>query len=581
MNAKFLAVLVLTLSSVASAAPKLGLSATSVGPINTQPGQAGPTQTLQAYNLGDGNLTLTATASASWLSATVGSKTACGQAAGGCYTISIALNTAAVPAGNYTEFITVSDPNAVDAPQDIAVTVNTNGVQSSITAYITPAGNTGSSAIFPVFTTGTGVKGTVTTASGGNWLGFVNGSGGIAQAAAPWLIQVTAQPGQAAGTYTGSVVISGSSVPSENKTVAVTLNVTNAPIIELNSRPTVRLSSYVGGSAQYSFVTFNNIGIGSLSITGATGSQPFLKGSVSGNSVLITADPAGLAEGIHNGAITLSSNAANNAQVSIPVQLVVGPTGKPLILSGGVVNSANGAAEAVAGGDIVSIYGTQLAPAGTAAQNASTPLAKTLAGVQVLVGGVAAPLFYVSPGQINFQVPYTMTSATTVQVVSNGQSGNLRSLGVTGAMPRLLFFVSFIAGEYGVIVNAADGSLPLPSGTVVPGFATHPAKPGDTLVIYGIGFGPTNPVAVEGQAASGSPLQTIAGATATFGGGFSGSQATVDSAFTGLTPTAVGLYQANVVIPEDAPLGQAVPLTLRVNEVPTNSVKLAITATGK
>lgn len=581
VNAKLLSALVLTLCSVASAAPRLALSATSVGPINTQPGQAGPTQTVQAYNLGDGDLTLSATASASWLSATVGAKTSCGQGPGGCYAISIALNTASVAAGTYTEFITVSDPNAVDAPQEISVTVNTNGVQSAISAYVTPSGSIGSTAVYQVFTTGTGVKGTASTTSGGNWLTFLSGSGGIVPNAAPWLIQVAAQVGQAPGTYTGTVVITGSSVPGENKTINVTLNVTSSPIIQLNNSSTIRLSTFVGGPIQYSFITFNNVGSGSLSITGATGSQAFLKGTVSGNSVLVAADPAGLAAGVYNGAITLTSNAANNSQVSVPVQLVVGPAGRPLISSGGVVNAANGAAEAVPAGGIAAIYGIQLAPAGTSATNSSTPLAKTLGGVQVLVGGVPAPLYFVSPGQINFQLPYTITSDTTVQVVSNGQNGNLRSLKVNSAMPRLLAFASFISGNYGVIVNAADGSLTLPSGTVVPGFQTHPAKPGETIIVYGIGFGATSPAAVEGQASTSSPLQEIAGATATFGGGFGGRATTVNSGFTGLTPTAVGLYQANVTIPADTPLGPAVPLALFVNGVQTNNVYLAITATGK
>ena len=581
VNMKWAGVLLLTLSSIASAAPRLGLSATTIGTINTVPGQAGPSQTVQAYNFGDGNLSLSATSSASWLSATVGARAACGQAAGGCYPVTVALNTASLPAGAYTEFITLTDPNAIDSPQDIAVTVNTTGVPGSISAYTTASGGGGSSAIFNVFTTGTGVKGTVTTQSGGNWLTFLSGSGGIVPAASPWLIQVAAQVGQAPGTYTGTVVISGSSVASDNKTITVTYTITTAPIIQLNNTSTIRLTSYQGGGIQYSFVNFSNVGGGTLSITSATGSQKFLTGTASGSSVLVAADPAGLAPGIYSGSIAITSNAVNNAQVSVPVQLVVAAAGQPLILAGGVVNAANGAAEPVSGGDIVAIYGNQLAPTGTSATNPSTPLAKTLGGVQVLVNGTPAPLFYVSPGQINFQVPYTVNGGVTVQVVSNGQSGNIRSLNVTGAMPRLLFFVTFIQGGYGIVVNSADGSLTLPTGTNVPGFASHPAKPGDTLIVYGIGFGVTTPVAVEGQASNSSPLQSIAGATATFGGGFGGRPTSVNSAFTGLTPTAVGLYQANIPVPADTPLGPAVPLTLTVNGAISNSVVVAITATGK
>ena len=571
----------LALASAASAAPRLGLSTSAVGTINTLPGQAGPTQTVQAYNLGDGSLTLTATASASWLSATVGAKTSCTQAGGGCYAVSITLNTAPLAAGTYTEFVTLTDPNAVDSPQDIAVTVNTTGVPSAITAYTTAFGGTSSNAIFPVFTTGTGVKGTVTTNSGGNWLTFLDGKSGLISSPAPWLVQVATQSGQAPGTYTGTIAISGSSVATDNKTITVTLTVTSSPIIQLSNTSTVRLSTFQGGPTQYSFVNFNNLGGGTLAISAAVASQKFLTGTVSGNSVLVSADPTGLTPGIYNGNITITSNAANNSQISVPIQLVVAAPGQPVIFSGGVVNAANGAAEAVSQGDIVAIYGSQLAPTGTLATNATTPLAKTLGGVQVLVNGVAAPLFFVSPGQINFQIPYTVSGGVTVQVVSNGQNGNLRSLALNGAMPRLLFFVSFIQGNYGVIVNAADGSLTLPSGTNVPGFVSHPAKPGDTIVLYGIGFGQTSPVAVEGQASSSSPLQSIAGATATFGGGFGGRATSVNSGFTGLTPTAVGLYQANITVPADTPLGPSVPVTLTVNGIQTNTVNVAITATGK
>ncbi|HVW86202.1 MAG TPA: hypothetical protein VHB50_16055 [Bryobacteraceae bacterium] len=579
------AVLFLTFSSILTAAPRLGLSTNAVGTVNIATGAAGPAQTVQAFNLGDGSLNLTATSSASWLAATVGAKTSCAQPGGSCYPINIALNTASLAAGTYTEYVTLTDPNAVDSPQDIAVTVNTTGVPASINAWVTRSTGSTPTAIFPVFTTGTGVKGTVNTQSGGNWLQFLNGASGLIPSPAPWLLQVAAQLGQAPGTYQGSIVISGSSVASENRTINVTLNVTDAPIAQLNNNSTIRLTSYQGGPPQYSFVTFNNLTSGTtLSVTGATGSASFLTASVSsGSTILITADPKGLTPGVYTGAVTISSNAANNSQISVPVELVVGPAGQPMISMGGIVNAANGAREPVSQGDIASIYGGQLAPAGTTATNASTPLATTLGGVQVLVNGVPAPLYYVSPGQINFQVPYGLTAGAvaTVQVVSNGTAGNIRSLSVNATSPRLLYFVSFIQGTYGVIVNGSDGSLTLPSGTGVPGFNTHPAKPGDTIVIYGVGFGQTTPAAVEGVAASASPLLSIPNATATFGGGFNGAATSATPVFTGLTPTAVGLYQANVTIPSDTPLGASVPVTILVNGVQSNTVHLAITASGQ
>ena len=99
MKSNLATVLLLSLTSVLSAAPRLGLNTTTVGTINTNPGVNGPSQTVQAFNLGDGALSLTASASAPWLSATVGARGTCAGNGGNCYAVSIALNTAAVPAG--------------------------------------------------------------------------------------------------------------------------------------------------------------------------------------------------------------------------------------------------------------------------------------------------------------------------------------------------------------------------------------------------------------------------------------------------------------------------------------------------
>lgn len=581
-------VISLTFVSALMAAPRLSLSATTVGPVNIAAGTNGPGQTVQAYNLGTGSLNLTATTSASWLAATVGSQTACAQASGGCYTVSIALNTASLAGGTYTEYVTLTDPNAVDSPQSIAVTVNTAPVPSTLTAYVTQTEPNGTNpvAYFDIFTSGTGITGKVTTQSGGNWLQFLNGASGLISSPAPWIIEVAAQTGQVAGTYTGTVAISGSSVASDNKTINVTMIVTNSPIISLGANTTVQLSGYVGGPAQSSTVSFVNNAFGTnLSVTGATGSASFLSATVSSpGSITISANPAGLPAGITSGTVTIASNAANNSQISIPVELTVGPAGVPSILTGGIVNAANFDATAVSQGDIVSIFGTQLAPAGTNATNSSTPLATTLGGTQVLVNGVPAPLYYVGAGQINFQIPYSASTSQVapVQVVANGTASNQRSVTVNGVAPRILNFDAFLAGNYGAIVNGGDGSLTLPSGTSIPGFKTHPAKPGDIIVIYGIGFGQTTPGAVEGQAApSTSPLESLANVSAAFGGAFSGTAVSGGVLFTGLTPTAVGLYQVNVTVPSTSPLGALVPVTLIVNGVQSNVAYLAVSASGQ
>jgi uncharacterized protein (TIGR03437 family) len=90
---------------------------------------------------------------------------------------------------------------------------------------------------------------------------------------------------------------------------------------------------------------------------------------------------------------------------------------------------------------------------------------------------------------------------------------------------------------------------------------------------------------VEGQASNngsaGHPLQSINNVTVTFGGGFAGPTTAVNALFTGLTPTAAGLYQVNVRIPDDTTLGPAVPVSLVYNGIQSNFVYLAISADGK
>ena len=95
--------------------------------------------------------------------------------------------------------------------------------------------------------------------------------------------------------------------------------------------------------------------------------------------------------------------------------------------------------------------------------------------------------------------------------------------------------------------------LPIP----VAGVPTRRAKPGDTIVFYGVGFGPVTPAIPPGQQVT--QANNLAGSLQTF---FGGTQATVS--FAGLVAGNVGLYQFNVVVPNIAP-NDAVPFTYSLN----------------
>jgi uncharacterized protein (TIGR03437 family) len=101
-----------------------------------------------------------------------------------------------------------------------------------------------------------------------------------------------------------------------------------------------------------------------------------------------------------------------------------------------------------------------------------------------------------------------------------------------------------------------DGQLALPA-ELIPGVASRPAKPGEVLVIYGIGFGPVTPDAPAGTIA-GSANSLATPVQMTLGG------APVSIVYAGLGPGLVGLYQFNVVVPNVAD-GDTVPLTFSQN----------------
>jgi len=165
----------------------------------------------------------------------------------------------------------------------------------------------------------------------------------------------------------------------------------------------------------------------------------------------------------------------------------------------------------------------------------------------VLVNDQPAPVYYVSYGQINFQLPYAAPAGeATVRVERDGQRGNAVSITVGSFVPRLL---RLGIGDYGIIQNASQGnSYPIP---VTPGLASGPAREGDVLTIYALGLGQTSPAVDSGVAAPAQePLaRVVPTPTVYFGADNLDKGRPIAPSFVGLTPAFVGLYQINVTVP--------------------------------
>jgi uncharacterized protein (TIGR03437 family) len=260
--------------------------------------------------------------------------------------------------------------------------------------------------------------------------------------------------------------------------------------------------------------------------------------------------------------VTVNSNAANSPTV-IPVQLDVMAQGTPPAVDWPrILNVGNYAVQesnlngTLAPGDIVALFGVGLLE-GDPITITTLPL-PTQAGTgntQVLVNGTPAPIFYASYSQINIQIPFETSTAqdAQIQVVRNGMKSPIGTVPMAAQAPQILLFGCPFADDcgydfYAIGINAADGSFPLPADAPFPN--CHPAKAGDTITFYGVGFGQTTNPSKTGAPAPASPLPTV-DPNYQFCFGYQPSEPSVciPASYSGASPGSVGLYQINVTIP--------------------------------
>jgi uncharacterized protein (TIGR03437 family) len=249
----------------------------------------------------------------------------------------------------------------------------------------------------------------------------------------------------------------------------------------------------------------------------------------------------------------------------------------PTVVEGGVLNGASFAkGQAVSPGGLVSIFGTGLVNKLATAD--TIPLSSSLGGVTVTFADLPpAPLLAVIPGvagqsddQINAQVPWEIgTGSGTVNVTVTTPNGTSLPVVVDFAPSMPGIFSSSAGGQlYAIAVNSSDSSLAWPQSLASTG--SHPAKPGDVLIIYATGLG-----AVDHQPVDGGIPSVLANTVATPTVLFGGVQGEVE--FSGLAPQFVGVNQLNVQVPAGATPGSTVPLQIKVNGfTSTNQVVVAI-----
>lgn len=233
---------------------------------------------------------------------------------------------------------------------------------------------------------------------------------------------------------------------------------------------------------------------------------------------------------------------------------------------GAAVNGSTFAA-GIAPGTITSLFGSYLSA--YLGQTPAIPLAKKYFGATVKVNGIAAPLYYVAPNQINFQMPLEIQSSSADITVT---VGNLTSAPLTvpvAASAPGIFTVDSSGKGQGVVLIYPNNETAGVAGTVV-GLTLRPIKKGEFAIIYAAGLGAVSNAPASGAASPADPARTVQAVSVNIGG------VAVPADFSGLVPGLVGLYQVNVQIPANAPTGSAVNLSLMVGGTPSNTVTIAI-----
>jgi uncharacterized protein (TIGR03437 family) len=263
-------------------------------------------------------------------------------------------------------------------------------------------------------------------------------------------------------------------------------------------------------------------------------------------------------------AFTTTNSPAPGGAVYVVSGSFVGPApGDPPVIMPAGIGPVYSSSTTAQPGEWISVFGSDLA-SGTAMWTGNFPT--SLGGTSVTVDGRQAYLWYVSPGQINLQVPDDANTGLVPVVVTTAKGSTTSTLTLGPLSPSLLLLDS---EHIAAIILRSDGTGAYGNGTydiLGPpgnslGYQTVAAKSGDSVEIFAVGLGPTAPFVPAGQPFSGA-AQATNPVTVTI------NNQNVTPGFAGLS--GAGLYQINLTIPSGLGTGDE-PITVSVAGTQTPS----------
>ena len=429
------------------------------------------------------------------------------------------------------------------------------------TAFVTKLNATGTALVYSTYLAGTGeTRGNgIAVDAGGN--AYVAGAG------PPSYSQVTIGVSQTSGQTQGTAFVTKLDATGTGLVYSTLFGAVSANAIAVDAQgnahitgdtydglpvyqpfqpsyyPTVCYVYTASGTSVYGYVPCADAFVAGLDHSGSTLLySTYLNGSLNDSGLAIAVDQQGNTYAGGYGALTLAStNPLSNNGGAFVVKLR--QTGAPPFFTRqSIANAAGFSAGLVPQGGLASIFCSGLTGVSGVVEGAGYPLLTELAGVQVKIDGIPAPLWSISDAngqQINLQVPFEagqQGSPLDVEISQNGLTAWIPQVDTRSTAPGL--FAS--PDGYGAIQHAADYSPVTPES---------PAQPGEIVILYGTGLGLVTPAVASGTPAPQAVSVTNLTPTVTIGG------LAANVLFSGLAPSLVGVYQLNVQVPPNASSG--------------------------
>jgi len=565
--------------------PIIGLSATGVRFDAREGNGLTNTREITVLNSGTGTVNWKAelqTGGEGWASLTPDA----GQATPNAPSkLTVAADPRMLKAGPYYALIRITDPQALNSPQFVVEALNLQPGTAPPQPDLSPAGlyfiavsggavpSAQTLTVFGGSDQPTAFQAAASSDDGGAWLS-IDKPGGAASMPLPGQISVSVnQANLKPGVYTGDVSVSFSSqtIRTANVTFVVlpagtgltasagdklrsAAGCSPGKLAVMSSSLVNAFSSPAGWPTPLSIRVTDDCGTpvpnSQVVVTFSNGDPPL---------ALSLTNPAGAqfagtwAPGKTASQMTVTVNAVSQGFPGAVSRLTgtIAPSTAPTLNSNGTVNNVTGEAGAsLAPGTVVQIFGGGLTP--VTSQPGLIPLPTTVNNTTVLIGAFAAPLYYLSGGQINAQIPTELQPDRQYPILVNS--------GLALALPDTI-----------TITQVSPGLLNFPQPADFSSIAPDsPAKAGESIHLYLVGMGATSPTVASGAAAPGAPFASASvQPVVTIGG----SMAAVS--FAGLTPGAVGLYQIDVDVPADAAPGDA-RVTVTQNGNASNTITIPV-----